>query len=377
MEEKALNFLETLCNAFGPSGFEGDPLRAMKSYTEGFSDSIRQDKMGSVLFESVGDKSGPTILIPGHVDEVGFIITGINDKGFLTFHPLGGWFDQVLLGQRVIVRTRTGDREGIIASKPPHLIPQEERSKVIDKSKMFIDLGCSNSREAEAFGVRIGDPVVPLSTFSMFTKPVFSKENGVDVDKGTMTLAMGKAFDDRIGAFVAAEVVRKLQASDPIDHPNRVVGAATVQEEVGVRGATTAGWLAEPDVVIALEVDISGDVPGIEKHQAPAVMGKGPSVLAFDASMIPNQKLKELILDTAEERSIPCQISTMTRGGTDAGAVHKLRAGCPGVVIGVPTRHIHSHVGLLSLDDVERCIDLLVEVVRKLDEKTVKGLTSL
>jgi putative aminopeptidase FrvX len=377
MEERALSFLEELCNAFGPSGFEGDPLRAVKSYTETYSDSIRQDRMGSVLFESVGDKSGPTIFIPGHVDEVGFIITGINDKGFLTFHNLGGWFDQVLLGQRVIVRTRTGDRDGIIASKPPHVIPPEERSKVIGMSKMFIDLGCSSTKEAEALGVRIGDPVVPRSAFSTFSKPVFGKQNGEDVENGTMALAMGKAFDDRIGAFIAAEVVRKLQAKDGPDHPNRVVGAATVQEEVGVRGATTAGWLAEPDVVIALEVDISGDVPGIEKHQAPAVMGKGPSVLAFDASMIPNQKLKELILDTADEQAIPCQISTMTRGGTDAGAVHKLRAGCPGVVIGVPTRHIHSHVGILSLDDVDWCIDLLVHVMTKLDAETVKGLTAL
>ena len=146
---------------------------------------------------------------------------------------------------------------------------------------------------------------------------------------------------------------------------------------MGVRGATTAGWLAEPDVVIALEVDISGDVPGIEKHQAPAVMGKGPSVMAYDASMIPNQKLKELVLDTASGHDIPCQISTMTRGGTDAGAVHKLRAGCPGVVIGVPTRHIHSHVGLLCLDDVDRCVRLLVEVMKNLDGETVKGLTAL
>ena len=154
MNDKAMDFLRDLSNAFGPSGFEGDALRTVKAYTESYCDSQRQDKMGSVLFDSVGDTNGPVILIPGHVDEVGFIITGINDKGFLTFHPLGGWFDQVLLGQRVVVRTKEGDREGIIASKPPHVIPAEERSKVIDKSKMFIDLGCSAKKEAEAFGVR-------------------------------------------------------------------------------------------------------------------------------------------------------------------------------------------------------------------------------
>ncbi len=124
-------------------------------------------------------------------------------------------------------------------------------------------------------------------------------------------------------------------------------------------------------------MDISGDVPGIEPHQAAAVMGKGPSVLAFDASMIPNQKLKELILDTAADSGIPVQISTMAQGGTDAGPIHIMRSGCPGVVVGVPTRHIHSHVGLLSLDDVEHCINLLTDVLVKLDREMVEGLTSL
>ena len=186
---------------------------------------------------------------------------------------------------------------------------------------------------------------------------------------------MGKAFDDRVGAFVAAEVMRRLQETK--NHPNRMVGAATVQEEVGARGALTSGWLAEPDVVIALEVDISGDVPGIEAHQASAVMGKGPSILAFDASMIPNQGLKEYIIDTAAAHDIPYQLSTMSKGGTDAGQIHKLRAGCPGIVLGVPTRHIHSHVGILSLDDVDACVELLVQVVAGLDQKTVESFTAL
>ena len=376
MEANALQFMEALSNSFGPSGFESDALRVVKNYVEPFCDSIRQDKMGSLLFESVGDPKGPVILIPGHVDEIGFIITGINEKGFLTFHTLGGWFDQVLLGQRVIVRTKKGDREGIIASKPPHVLSPEERGKVVEKSKMFIDIGCSNKKEAEALGVRIGDAAVPNSKFSTMKKPVFVSENGSYVEKGDATLGMGKAFDDRIGAFVAAEVIRRIQC-EKLPHHNIIVGAATVQEEIGARGATTAGWLAEPDVVITLEVDISGDIPGIEAHQAASIMGKGPAVLAFDASMIPNQPLKELVLETAAENAIPVQISTMTKGGTDAGPIHQQRSGCPGVVVGVPTRHIHSHVGLLSLDDVESCIDLLVKVMVKLDRSTVAGFTSL
>ena len=374
MDDTALQYLKALSESFGPSGFERETLRLVKGYVEPFSDRVAQDKLGSVLFESTGRKEGPVILLPGHVDEVGFIISGINDKGFLTFNPLGGWFDQVLLGQRVIVRTQAGDCEGIIAAKPPHLLSAEERNKVVEKGKMFIDLGCSNKREAQEMGVRIGDPVVPRSSFSVVEKKVFDQKDGKEVAAGTMQLAMGKAFDDRVGAFVAGEVVRRLN-QEKISHANRVVGAATVQEEVGLRGAGTAGWLAEPDVVITLETDISGDVPGIESHQAPAVMGKGPSILTYDSSMIPNQPLKELVIRTAEEHKIPYQLSSIARGGTDAGAIHKMRSGCPGIVVGVPTRHIHSHVGIMSLQDVDNCVELLVQVAGALDAETVEGLT--
>ena len=376
IEKRALQFFEQICNGFGPPGFEREVLRAVRDYVTPFAEDVRQDKMGSLLYSAKGSASSPVIFMPGHVDEVGFIVTGINDKGFLSFNPLGGWFDQVLLGQRVTVRTHLGDHLGIIASKPPHLLPADVRNKVVEKDSMFIDLGCSNRKEAEAMGVRVGDPVVPRSTFSTMEKRVFEKVNGVDTEKGTMTMATGKAFDDRVGAFVAAEVVRALKEQGN-RHPNTLIGAATVQEEVGVRGATTAGWLADPDVVLALEADISGDVPGIEPHQAPAIMGKGPSILTYDASMIPNQALKDFAIDTAEKAGIPYQLSTIARGGTDAGAVHKLRAGCPGLVLAIPTRHIHSHVAILSLTDIENGVRLLTEMVRGLDAKRVEDLTRL
>lgn len=376
MESRPLEFLSRLCDSFGPSGFEREALRVVKEYVEGFCDKVSQDRLGSLLFEAGGTTERPVVLLPGHVDEVGFLITGINDKGYLTFTSLGGWFDQVLLCQRVIVRTRKGDREGVIAAKPPHLLDQEERGKVVTKEKMFIDLGCANRKEAEALGVRIGDPVVPASRFSVLEKEAFESRDGKEVSTGTVQLGLGKGFDDRVGAFVAAEVVRRLN-QEQIAHPNRVIGAATVQEEVGLRGAATAGWLAEPDVVLTLEVDIAGDVPGIEPHQAPTALGKGPSIVTFDASMIPNQGLKELVIATAEEEKIPYQLSSLARGGTDGGAIHKLRAGCPGLVLGVPTRHIHSHAGILSLDDVEHCVQLIVAVVRRLDRATVEGLTKI
>jgi len=362
IDKKGIQLLKDLCESFGPAGFEQETAKIVKKSAEPYADEIVTDKLGSVIFRRQGKTDRPRLLIAGHIDEVGFVISGIHEKtGFLTFNPLGGWWDQVLLTQRVTVRTRKGDIPGVIAAKPPHLLPEEEQKKVLEKTRMFIDIGATNKNEAEEMGVRVGDPVVPFSPFSVI------KDGKV---------AMGKAFDDRIGAFVALEVVRRL-AAEKLKHPNTVFGAATVQEEVGMRGATTVAHVVDPDVAIIVEVDIAGDVPGIEAHEAPTKMGKGPSILTFDTSMIPNQPLKELVIKTAEESKIPYQLSQVARGSTDAGKIHINRAGCPSIVIGVPTRHIHSHVGLLSLVDTENAIKLTLELVKRLKKEIVESFTAL
>jgi endoglucanase len=278
----------------------------------------------------------------------------------------------------VRIRTSRGIVLGVIAAKPPHILPPEERAKVVTRDKMFIDIGCSNEREAREMGVRIGDPVVPDSSFSTMEKSVFRKPEGGGEEKaaGKTILACGKAFDDRVGAFVAAEVVRRL-TEGKVEHPNTVIGVATVQEEVGLRGARTSAHLAQPDVCITLEVDIAGDVPGIEAHEAPTKMGFGPAVMTYDASMIPNQGLKELLIRTAEECRIPFQLSQMKGGGTDGGAIHMANAGCPSVVLTVPTRHIHSHVGLVSLEDIDNAVALVTEVVKRIDARVAESFTAV
>ena len=360
VDEKAIKLLKELSESFGPAGFERETARIVKRNVEPYADEISQDKLGSIIFKCQGKAERPRVLIAGHIDEVGFVISGIDEKtGFLTFNPLGGWWDQVLLTQRVVIRTQKGDILGLIAAKPPHLIPEEERKKPVEKEKMFIDIGVSSKKEAEKMGIRIGDPVTPWSPFSVI-------RDG--------KVAMGKAFDDRIGAFIAMEVIRRLK-ENKINHPNTVFGAATVQEEVGLRGATTVAHVVDPDVAIILEVDIAGDVPGIKPYEAPAKMGKGPSILTFDSSMIPNQPLKNFVIKTAEEIGIPYQLSQVSRGGTDAGKIHLSRAGCPSVVISVPTRHIHSHVGLLSLEDTENAAKLTLELVKRLTSKLVGSFT--
>lgn len=370
-DQQSMKFLEHLTNSFGPSGFEREPARIVKDYVMKYCDSVTTDKLGSVMFTKKGSANGPTVLVPGHVDEVGFIVSSINKLGFLTFNPLGGWFDQVLLGQRVLVRTGKGMFPGIIAAKPPHLLPAEERTKVVVKEKMFIDVGASNEDEAKALGIRVGNPVIPDSCFSTVRKTIYKDGK----KKGSDEIAIGKAFDDRIGAWTAAEAIRMLSEKG-IKHPNTVIGAATTQEEVGLRGARTTAFVSKPDVCLTLEVDIAGDVPGIEANEAASKMGSGPSITTWDTSMIPNQDLVELVIRTAESAKIPYQLS-QTRGGTDAGVIHIANAGCPSVVIGVPTRHIHSHVGLMSMKDADNCVKLIVEVIKRLDKKTVAGLTEL
>ncbi|OYT49247.1 peptidase M28 [Candidatus Bathyarchaeota archaeon ex4484_231] len=359
-DEKAINILKQMTESFGPSGFERETSRIIKNYMEKYSDEVLADKLGSVVFVAKGEQERPHVLLAGHIDEVGFVVSGIDEKtGFLSFNPVGGWWDQVLLSQRVVVRTAKGDLHGVIAAKPPHLLSEEDRKKVVTQKQMFIDIGVTSKEEAEKTGVKIGDPVVPWSPFSL-------------VQGGKV--AMGKAFDDRIGAFIIMEAIRNIKEKN-IAHPNTVYGAATVQEEVGLRGAQTVAHLVDPDVGIVLEVDISGDVPGIKPFEAPAKMGKGPSLLTFDRSMIPNQPLKQFVWETAKEAGIPLQLSQVARGGTDAGRIHLNRVGCPSVVISVPTRHIHSHVGLLSLEDTENAVKLIIELIKRLDKKTTEEFT--
>jgi endoglucanase len=171
------------------------------------------------------------------------------------------------------------------------------------------------------------------------------------------------------------EAIRRIK-EEGIAHPNTVYGAATVQEEVGLRGAQTISHVVDPDVAIVIEVDIAGDVPGIKPHQAPSKMGEGPAIMTWDRSMIPNQPLKEFVINVAKQVEIPLQLS-MISGGTDAGRIHMSRAGCPSVVVSVPTRHIHSHVGYLSLEDTENAIRLVIELLKRLDAETVEGFTAL
>ncbi len=373
-----LGLLEELCNAFGPSGFEHEAQLIARDRGAGFADKVLYDRMGSVIFQK-GDK-GPKIMIAGHVDEIGFVVTDIDKKGFLKFHRLGGWWDQTLLTQEVVIRPSEGDEKivGIIGAPPPHVLTPEMRNKVLTMDKMYIDIGCTSADEVRELGIRVGDPAVPYSKFRTMRRKRKEKKNPDEEDseeiERDVTVAVAKAFDDRIGVFIVLEALRRI-TEENIDHPNTVYFVSTTQEEVGLRGARTAAQMLQPDIGFAVDVDISGDVPGAEGLVQK--MGKGVSISAGDGSMIPNPRLRRFVLDLAEKNEIRHQPAFLKRGGTDAGVIHITGMGAPSLFLGVPTRHIHSHHGMLDISDVESAVDLLVEIIRNLDEDTAKSFTQL
>ena len=239
----------------------------------------------------------------------------------------------------------------IIGSKPPPILDDEEANKVVKMEHMFIDIGASSREDAEKMGVLPGDPVVPVSPFQQMKNPKY---------------LMAKAWDNRIGCAIFMEAIKQLAN---VDHPNTVYGVGTVQEEVGLRGATTSAAVVEPDIGFALEVDIAGDMPGVKEHEATAKLGKGPSILLYDSTMIPHRKLRDFVVQTAKDVNILFSF-LHARGGTDAGRITCTRRACP-ASSSVYRRGNHSHAGIIHQDDFDQAVALVVELLKRLDAETV------
>jgi len=348
--------LKELTETDGIPGYETEIRKVIKKYLKKHGELL-SDRMGSVICNLNGKSKSPRIMLASHMDEIGFMVKHITSEGFIRFTPLGGWWDQVLLAQKVKIKTIKGDVTGVIGSKPPHLIPQEDRSKLVQKKNMYIDVGATSSEEVEDMGIRAGDPIIPISNFEILSAP---------------ETYLAKAFDDRIGCAVLISVLDNIKKKK---HPNNIFGVCTVQEEVGVRGAKTSAELVDPDVAIVLESDIAGDVPGIKPHESSTKLGGGPSLLLYDARMIPNLKLRDLVIETARNNDIPLQITTMEGGATDGSAIHVHKTGVPAIVLGVPTRHIHSHSSIIRRNDFDNAVKLVTSILSRLDTKTVSGLT--
>jgi endoglucanase len=347
-----------LTDALGVPGQEDEVREIMARYLARHGELVR-DNLGGIAVRKVGSvapDAGPRVLIAGHMDEVGYMVTLITDEGFIKFQPLGGWWEQVMLAQRVRIRTRKGDLIGVTGSKPPHILPADERNKVVQKKEMFIDIGARSRAEVQEAGVRPGDPVVPVCPFTVLANP---------------QMLLAKAWDNRMGCAVSVEVCRLLAGAS---HPNVLYAGATVQEEVGLRGAGTLTHLTKPDVGIALDVGIAGDTPGVKAEDAQGRLGHGPVVLIFDGSLIPNTRLRDLVGAVAEQEGIAIQYDWMAAGGTDGGRMQLFGPGVPAICIGVAARYIHSAASLIHRTDFEQAAKLVAAVVRRLDAATVAGL---
>jgi endoglucanase len=348
-----MRLLQELTEARGVSGYEREVREIVVRELTALDVKPVTDGLGSVFGEKKGTAEKPRILLAGHLDEVGFMVTEITKGGYLRFAPLGGWWSQVLLSQRVYVMTEKRTFTGVIGSKPPHVLTREEFDKVYPLREMFIDVGAHSDEQVKEWGIRVGDPVVPVCPFEVLP------------DNDTI---LAKALDNRVGCYLALETLRQLKTEN---HPNTVIAGATVQEEVGLRGATTSPWLAEPDIAFALDVGVAEDNPGNEGTNK-ARLGKGPLITFLDATMIPHIALRNYVVEVAEKHKIPYQIDTMLGGGTDAGRFHLFKRGVPSLVIGVAARYIHSHVSMVSKKDLDHAVRLLTEVIKGLDGAKVE-----
>lgn len=350
--DECLDLMRELTEATGLPGFEAEVRSLLERKLTSLAD-LERDNLGSLIARKVGDPNGPKIMLAGHMDEIGFVVTGITEQGFLRFQTLGGWWEQVMLAQRVTVKTRNGDLPGVIGSKPPHVLQPDERKKMVEKRDMFIDIGVQSYSDAIEKGVAPGDPVVPVCPFTVMANDRY---------------LMAKAWDNRFGCAVVVDVIKSLQK---LAHPNVFYGVATVQEEVGLRGATTSAYAIQPDIGFALDVSIAGDTPGMKPNEATAQLGKGPVVMLYDASMVPHVGLRNFVIDVAKEEGIPLQFDAMSGGGTDAGRIHLQGRGVPSLVLSVATRYIHSHASIIHRDDYAAVVRLVTALVQRLDRSVV------
>jgi endoglucanase len=351
--DRTLQFLKDLVEADGAPGFEGDVAAVMHRHLKGVG-SFSRDRLGSFVCEKKGSSASPRVMLAGHLDEVGFMVKSVTKEGFVKFLPLGGWWGHVVLAQRLVIKTRKGDVIGVVGSKPPHELRDEDRKKVLEIRDLYIDVGATSDWDArKKLDIRPGDPILPISPFTVMANP---------------NLLLAKAWDNRMGCALAAEVAMRLK---DVAHPNTLYAVATVQEEVGLRGAQTSAFKIQPDVAIALDVGIAHDTPGTEGDEK---LGGGPLLVVYDSSAIPNRRLLDLVVDTAQRLKIPLQFESVERGGTDAGRIHVNAQGVPSLAMGIPSRYIHSHVSIIDRRDFEATVKLLVAVVKRLDQKTVDGL---
>ena len=349
--DPTIRLLQRLADAPGPPGAE-DPVRAlMVQEMRPLSPvPLRYDGMGSVIAQL--GSAGPRIMIDAHMDELGGMVRRVGSNGQLTMQMLGGWLDQALVDQRWIILGSKGPVEAVTGIRDIHVITTAERTEVIPRNSIFLDIGAKDAAEATAMGIEPGDPVVPDSPFRVLN--------------GSQNY-LAKAWDDRIGCAVLVEAMRRMAK---LPHANQLFFVATTQEEIGLRGARTASNAVKPDLGLAIEGGIANDQGG-RPEETQAHLGGGPGIFLYDSSAIPNRKLVQLVEDTAKGNGIPLQLDLVQGYGDDSAEMQESGTGAPTLNFVVPVRYTHAHNGIVNRGDFDKTVDLMVDVLQKLDQATV------
>ncbi len=353
--DRTVGLLQRLADAPGPPGAEEAVRAIMAGEMKPLATAaIRYDGMGSVIAQQ--GASGPRIMIDAHMDELGGMVRRVSANGFLTMQMLGGWLDQALVDQRWTVIGSKGPVHAVTGIRDIHIVAPEERTRVFARESLFLDIGAKDAAEAAAMGVEPGDPVVPDAPFTVM--------NGSDN-------YLGKGWDDRIGCAVLVEAMRR---TAKMPHANQLFYVATTQEEVGLRGARTAAETVKPDIGIAIEGGITGDTSGARPEETQVKLGAGPGMFLYDSSTIANRKMVALVKGTAKEKGVPLQLDLVQGYGDDSAEMQTAGGGAPTVNLVVPVRYTHAHNGIVNRKDFDRTVDLVVEILVRMDAKTVEGL---
>lgn len=353
MDQHTLQMFKQLTEFPAVSGFERELRQLVKEKMSAYTNEFVQDRLGSLFGVLRGEENGPKIMVAGHFDEVGFMVTGVTEQGLVLFQPLGGWFSQVVLAQRLHIITDHGPVTGVVGSTPTHLLSPEQRNKPVDIRTMYIDIGADDRAEAESIGIRPGLQIVPVCEFTPLANP---------------KKIMAKAWDNRYGVGLTIELLQALQGEKL---GGTVYSGATVQEELGLRGARTAAQMIQPDIFFGLDCSAANDMTG--DRNAFGHLGKGALLRIYDPTMFTHRGMVEYIQDTASTNRIPVQYF-VSQGGTDAGAVHLSGTGVPSTVIGICARYIHTSSSIIHTDDYDAAKELLIRLVKGMNASTYQTL---
>lgn len=339
--------LKKLLNASGVSGYEDEIGKIMAQELKKSCDEVRTDNFGNVIAKK--GKGAKKIMLAAHMDEIGLVVKYINKDGYINFIKVGGIDDRILPGQRVVIKAKAGDVFGVIGAKPVHLQKEEERKLPLKYEDMFIDIGCKNKEETLK-KVSLADPVI------------FEPNSGILNGK----LCYGKAADNRLGCFALLKIMEKVKKTGA-----EVYAVATVQEEVGLKGARTSSFKINPDLAIAIDTTVAGDTPLIKETESSIKLGEGVAITMIEASgrgLIVNSKVKDLFIDAAKKNKIKYQIDVVEGGMTDGAMIYMNREGILTGVLAIPARYVHCPTGVFSMDDVNAAVDLAAMVIEKVSK---------